>query len=112
LCWGSGAVKAPKHPRASVDVLIITVDGDRLEFARERLAQEALLQHFESAGVDPHDAADSGFAQQCLDMRAGFDEGGDEVLSANAAVWRDARVVVAVALGVDADRVEIVLDMP
>jgi hypothetical protein len=86
--------------------------GDRLEFARERLAQEALLQHFESAGVDPHDAADSGFAQQCLDMRAGFDEGGDEELSANAAVWREARVVVAVTLGVDVHRVEIVLDMP
>jgi hypothetical protein len=95
-----------------MDVLIITVDGVRLEFASERLAQEALLQHFESAGVDPHDAADSGFAQQCLDMRAGFDEGGDEELSANAAVWRDARVVVALALGVDADRVDIVLDMP
>jgi hypothetical protein len=47
-----------------------------------------------------------------LDMRAGFDEGGDEELSANAAVWREARVVVAVTLGVDVHRVEIVLDMP
>jgi hypothetical protein len=99
-----------------MDVLIIMVDGGRLEPARDRLAQEALLQHFESAGVEPHDAADSGFAQQCLDMRAGFDApaggSGDDELSANAAVWRDARIVVALALGVDADRVEIVLDMP
>jgi hypothetical protein len=99
-----------------MDVLLITVDGGRLEPARERLAQEALLQHFESAGLEPHDAADSGFAQQCLDMRAGFDTpadgGDDDELSANAAVWRDARIVVALALGVDADRVGIMLGMP
>jgi hypothetical protein len=98
-----------------MDALVITVDSRRLEPARDRLAQEALLQHFESAGLEPHDAADSGFAQQCLDMRAGFDapaDGGDDhELSTNAAVWRDARAVVALALGVDAHRVGIVLDM-
>jgi hypothetical protein len=48
-------------------------------------------------------------------MRAGFDapsDGGDEDdLSANAEVWRDARLVVALALGVDADRVGIMLDL-
>jgi hypothetical protein len=98
-----------------MDVLVITVDGKRLKPARERLAQEALLQHFENAGIDPHDAADSQFALLCLDARAGFDApaiGGDDELSVNAAVWRDARAVVALALGVDAHRVEIVLDMP
>jgi hypothetical protein len=97
-----------------MDAFFITVDGSRLEPARDRLAQEALLQHFESAGLDPHDAADSGFAQQCLDMRAGFDAppdgDDDDELSANAEVWRDARLVVALALGVDADRVGITLD--
>jgi hypothetical protein len=49
-------------------------------------------------------------------MRAGFDApadgGDDDELSANAAVWREARVVVALALGVDADRVGIMLDLP
>jgi hypothetical protein len=98
-----------------MDLLVITVDGDRLEPAWARLAQEALLQHFESAGVEPHDAADSGFAQQCLDMRAGIDApvdgGDDDELSTSAAVWRDARVVVALALSVDAHRVGITLDL-
>jgi hypothetical protein len=50
-----------------------------------------------------------------LDMRAGFDApadgSGDEELSAIAAVWRDARAVVALALGVDAHRVGITLDL-
>jgi hypothetical protein len=49
-----------------------------------------------------------------VDTRAGFDapaDGGDGELSTNAAVWREARVVVALALGVDADRVGILLDM-
>jgi hypothetical protein len=98
-----------------MDLLVITVDGDRLEPGRDRLAQEALLQHFESAGVEPHDAADSGFAQQCLDMRAGFDApadgSGDDELSSIAAVWRDARAVVALTLGFDAHRVGITLDL-
>jgi hypothetical protein len=98
-----------------MDALVITVDGSRLEPARDRVAQEALLRHFEDAGLEPHDAADSGFALQCLDMRAGFDApaegGGDDELSANAAVWRGARAVVALALGVDAHRVGIILDM-
>jgi hypothetical protein len=35
----------------------------------------------------------------------------DEELSAIAAVWRDARAVVALALGVDAHRVGITLDL-
>jgi hypothetical protein len=96
------------------DLLVITVDGDRLEPARDRVAQEALLEHFERAGLEPHDAADSQFAQQCLDMRSGMDappEGGsgDSTLTANATVWRDARAVVAFALGVDAHRVWITL---
>jgi hypothetical protein len=30
---------------------------------RNRPAQKSLLQHFESAGLEPHDAADSEFAQ-------------------------------------------------
>jgi hypothetical protein len=96
------------------DLLVITVDGDRLEPARDRVAQEALLEHFERAGLEPHDAADSQFAQQCLDMRAGMavppaDGKGDATLTANATVWRDARAVVALALGVDAHRVWITL---
>jgi hypothetical protein len=65
------------------------VDGSRLEPAGDRVAQEALLQHFENAGLEPHDAADSEFAQQCWDMRAGFDAptgGGDDELSTHASV--------------------------
>jgi hypothetical protein len=56
-----------------------------------------------------------GVRSAVLDMRAGFDapaDGiGDEELSAIAAVWRDARAVVALALGVDAHRVGITLDL-
>jgi hypothetical protein len=48
-------------------------------------------------------------------MRAGFDApadgSGDEELSAIAAVWRDARAVVAPGLGVNAHRVRITLDL-
>jgi hypothetical protein len=50
-----------------------------------------------------------------LDMRAGFDApadgSGDEELSAIAAVWRDARAVVALALGVDTHRVGITFEI-
>jgi hypothetical protein len=55
------------------DLLVITADGGRLGHARDCVAQEALLEHFERAGLESHDAADSQFAQQCLDMRAGMD---------------------------------------
>jgi hypothetical protein len=94
-----------------MDGLVITVDGAGLDSKQERDAQLALWLHFAAAGVEPHYAAEAWFASECGSLRTKPPSLAQKLQRA-AIAWRDASVVAAKTLGVDATRVKLSLTIP
>jgi hypothetical protein len=94
-----------------MDALVVTVDCAGLDPALERTAQQALRAHFAAAGVEPHYAAEASFAQKCNNRRHSPTPLSDKLRRAGA-VWRDAALVAARCIGVDAHRVHLGLGLP
>jgi hypothetical protein len=94
-----------------MDGLAITVDGARLDSQQERDVQLALWVHFAATGVEPHYAAEAWFASECVSLRIKPPVHAQK-MSRAAIAWREAEVVAAKTLGVDASRVTVSLAIP